>query len=45
MSGVKETKFLVQHELSECKYGLIQSLCSSKQKLIMMNVAVSVKNR
>ena len=33
MSGVKEKKFLVQHELSECKYGLIQSLCSSKQKL------------
>ena len=33
MSGVKYTRFLVQHELIECKYGLIESVCSSKQKL------------
>ena len=33
MLGVKDTRFLVQHELSECKYGLIKSVCSSNQKL------------
>ena len=32
MSGVNDARVLVQHELSECKYRLNKSVCSSKQK-------------
>ena len=32
MIGVNETRFLVQHELCESKYGFIESVCNSKQK-------------
>ena len=32
MSGVNETRFLVQHESCECKCGLNESVCNSKQK-------------
>ena len=32
MSGVNETRFLVQHGSCECKLGLNESLCNSKQK-------------
>ena len=31
MSGVSETRFLVQHESCECKCGLNESVCNSKQ--------------
>ena len=30
--GANETKFLVQHESCECKCGLNESVCNSKQK-------------
>ena len=32
ISGVNETKFLVRYELCECKCGLNESVCNSKQK-------------
>ena len=32
MMGVNETKFLVQRESCECKCGLNESVCNSKQK-------------
>ena len=32
MSGVNKTKFLVQHESREYKYGLSETVCNSKQK-------------
>ena len=32
MSGVNETRFLAQHESCECKSGLNESICYSKQK-------------
>ena len=32
MSVVNETRFLVQHESCECKCGLNESVCNSKQK-------------
>ena len=32
MSGVNETRFLVQNQSCECKYRLSKSVCSSKQK-------------
>ena len=32
MSGVNETRFLVQHDSCECKCGLNESVCSSKKK-------------
>ena len=32
MSVVNETRFLVQHESCECKCGLNESVCYSKQK-------------
>ena len=32
ISGTNKTKFLVQHELGECKCGLNESICNSKQK-------------
>ena len=32
MSGVNETRFLVQHESRDCKCGLSKSVCNSKQK-------------
>ena len=32
MSGVNETKFLVQNKLRWCKCGLNESICNSKQK-------------
>ena len=32
MSGVNETRFLVQHESCECKCGLDESVCYSKKK-------------
>ena len=32
MSGVNETRFSVQHESCECKCGLNESVCNSKQK-------------
>ena len=32
MSRVNETGFLVQHEWCECKFGLNESVCNSKQK-------------
>ena len=31
MSCVNETRFLAQHELCECKCGLNESVCNSKQ--------------
>ena len=40
MSWVNETRFLAQHELRECKCGLNESVCNSKQNGIMMNVGV-----
>ena len=33
MSRVNKTRFLVQHESCECKYGSNESVCNSKQKL------------
>ena len=33
MAGVNKTRFLVQHELCKCKYGLNESVCNTKQKL------------
>ena len=32
MSGVNETRFLTQHESCECKCGLNEIVCNSKQK-------------
>ena len=32
MSKVNETRLLVQHESCECKCGLNESVCNSKQK-------------
>ena len=32
MSGVNETRILVQHESSECKCTLNEGVCNSKQK-------------
>ena len=32
ISGVNETRFLVQHESSECKCRLNEHVCNSKQK-------------
>ena len=32
MSGVNETRFLVQHESCNCKCELNESVCNSKQK-------------
>ena len=32
MSGTNEKRFLVQNELCECKCGLNESVCNSKQK-------------
>ena len=32
MSGVNETRFLVQHESCKRKYGLNENFCDSKQK-------------
>ena len=32
MSGVNEKRFLVQHELCECKCRLNKSVCNSKPK-------------
>ena len=32
MSGVKETRFLVQNQSCECRCGLNESVCNSKQK-------------
>ena len=44
VSGVNETKSIVQHKPWECKWVSNKSLCNSKQNGIMMNVSVSVKN-
>ena len=44
MSRVNETIFLFQPESCECKCGLNESVCISKQNGIMMIVSVSVKN-
>ena len=43
MSGVNETKFLVQHQSSEYKCTLNVYVVQSKTG-ILINVAVSVKN-
>ena len=44
MSWVNETRFLAQHELRECKCGLNESVCNSKQKIgIIKNVGMSGK--
>ena len=32
MSGLDETRLLVEYELCECKCGLNKSLCNSNQK-------------
>ena len=32
MSGINETRFIVQHDSCECKCGLNGSVCNSKQK-------------
>ena len=32
MSGVSGTRFLVQYEQCQCKYGLDERACNSKQK-------------
>ena len=32
MSEVKKTKFLVRHESCECKCGLNENICNSKEK-------------
>ena len=32
ISGVNETRFLVQHESCKCKFGLNESVWNSKQK-------------
>ena len=44
MSGVNETRLLVNHESCECKCGFNERVCNSKQKRIIMNVGASVKN-
>ena len=44
MSWVNETRFLAEHELRECKCGLNESVCNSKQNGTMMDVGVSAKN-
>ena len=33
MSGAVETRFLIQHECCECKFGLSESVYNSKQKM------------
>ena len=43
MSGVNETRFLVQHEPFECKCRLNESVIHSKYGIIM-NLGVSIKN-
>ena len=32
ISGLNETRFIVQHKLCECKCGLDEIVCNSKQK-------------
>ena len=32
ISGINQARFIVQHELCECKCGLNESVCDSKQK-------------
>ena len=32
MTGLSKTIFLIHYESCECKYGLKESVCSSKQK-------------
>ena len=44
MSGVNETRFLVEHESCECKCGLNESVCNSNKNGIIMNVGVSAKS-
>ena len=43
VSGVKETRFTVQHESCECKCELNESVFNLKQKRITLNVGASVK--
>ena len=43
VSGVKETRFIVQHESCECKCELNESVLNLKQKRITLNVGASVK--
>ena len=46
LSGINETRFLVQHESRECKYGLNESVCNLKQKNgTMMNLALRIRNK
>ena len=43
MSRVYETRFLVQNNLCECKWGLNENACNLKQG-ITVNFGVSVRN-
>ena len=42
MSGVNETRFLVQNELCECKCSLMKMYVIQSKNAIMMSVGVSV---
>ena len=44
MSGINETRVLVQHESCEYKCGLNESVCNSNQKWNHNKIAVDVKN-
>ena len=44
MSGINETRLLVQHESCEYKCGLNESVCNSNQKWNHDKIATDVKN-
>ena len=43
MLDVNKTRLLVQHESNDCKCGLNESVCNSKENGFMMNISMSVK--
>ena len=45
MSGLNETRFIVQRESCKWKCKLNESVCNSQQKWMLMNVGVNVKNQ
>ena len=45
MSGIYKTRYLVQHEFYECKYGLNKAYVTRSKNGIMINVGVSVSVR
>ena len=44
MSKVNQTRLLVSEECSECKYGLNETVCNSKQKCNHGECSISAKN-